>query len=159
MWDTQDEIETDKQLIISILNQTGINVENSQIRFVDCGNPHKSNYPMNHVAIYTFHYQGRFLKIGKVSEKNKSRFYSHHYHPSRNRSNLSKSILADPAMSKYNLDSETVGDWIRMNTKRVNLIIDAPLGLFALNLIEAILHALYAPKYEGKNNLRIDKEF
>ncbi|GGF76677.1 hypothetical protein GCM10010912_22230 [Paenibacillus albidus] len=96
------------------------------------------------------------MKIGKVSEKNKSRFYSHHYHPSRNQSNLSKSILADPTMSIHNLDDDTVGDWIRMNTKRVDLIIDASLGLFALNLIEAILHALYKPRYEGNKNLRDD---
>lgn len=156
MWNTQDEINTDKQLIINILEQIGINVDSEQIRFVDCGNPHKPNYPKNHIAIYTFQYQGQFLKIGKVSEKNKARFYSHHYHPSRNESNLSRSILDDPEMSVYNLDADTVGDWIRMNTKRVDLIIDASLGLFALNLIEAVLHALYKPKYEGNKNLRVD---
>ncbi|GGF76687.1 hypothetical protein GCM10010912_22240 [Paenibacillus albidus] len=58
MWDTPEEIEADKKTIISILKQTGINVEDEQIRFVDSGNRHKSKYPKNHIAIYTFQYQG-----------------------------------------------------------------------------------------------------
>lgn len=131
-------------------------MEEEQIVFVDSGNPHKPNYPRGKVAIYAFQYKGRFLKIGKVSEKNKSRFYSHHYHPSRNQSNLSKSILSDPEMSVHSLDADSVGDWIRLNTKRVDLIIDVSLGMFALNLIEAILHCMYKPKYEGLKNLRVD---
>ncbi|MOA62855.1 hypothetical protein D3C78_1884020 [compost metagenome] len=48
----------------------------------------------------------------------------------------------------------SIGDWIKNNVERIDLEIDATLGVFTLNLIEAILHCLYLPRYEGFKSQR-----
>jgi hypothetical protein len=67
---------------------------------------------------------------------------------------LSKSILNDPEMDKLKLSLNTVGDWIKENTRRVDVLLDESLGVFALNFIEAFLQLKYKPKYEGFENQR-----
>lgn len=160
MWKKEEEREETKQLIFNILKQVGIAIREEQFKFRNCGNPHKPKLPKDNMAIYTFQYNNTFLKIGKCSAKNKSRFYSHHYHPSRNHSNLSKSILRDSDMNYLKssqsefLTDDTVGDWIKMNTTRIDILLDANLSIFTINLIESILHSLYHPRYEGHLKLR-----
>lgn len=45
-----------------------------------------------------------------------------------------------------------MGEWIKNNCRRVDILIDESLGGFALELVEAILHYRFRPKYEGKNS-------
>ncbi|QIW16856.1 hypothetical protein A4G20_05180 [Pasteurellaceae bacterium RH1A] len=111
--------------------------------------PHKpNNLPENKMGIYIFKYQNDYLKIGKVGAKSNARFVSQHYLPNSAMSNLAKSLLSD---GTFGVNEENVGDWIRNNCDRIEIIIDAELGDLALSLIEASLHYKYKPRYEGKN--------
>jgi len=103
--------------------------------------------PENKMAIYGFCFQGNWLKIGKVGPNSQARYTSQHYDPNRSRSNLSKSLLKDPEMQA--LVKDNVGEWIKSNCNRVNILVDKIHGLFLLSLLEAFLHARLKPKYES----------
>lgn len=60
-------------------------------------------------------------------------------------------------MQNYELTDDAVGDWIKRNVDRIDIEINESLGIFALNLIESIMHCLYEPKYEGFAAQRITK--
>ncbi|MDQ6577004.1 MAG: hypothetical protein Q5546_08645, partial [Haemophilus parahaemolyticus] len=95
-------------------------------------------------------YKDTYLKIGKVGAKSKARYTSQHYLPNSSISNLAKSILKDESFSNVHAITEkNVGEWIKDNCQRINILIDKELGHFALSLIEAMLHYKYQPKYEG----------
>jgi len=51
-----------------------------------------------------------------------------------------------------------VAGWIREHTDRVNFILDAPLGVHVLNLLEAFLQCRLRPEFEGFASQRIDRE-
>jgi hypothetical protein len=74
---------------------------------------------------------------------------SQHYNPKSAISNLAKSILSDSNMKNLGITEANVGDWIKHNCRRIDIIIDMEVGIFALELIEAVLHYKYCPVYEG----------
>lgn len=96
-----------------------------------------------------FVFGNQILKVGKVGTKSKARFKGHHYNPKSSDSNLAKSILQDENMMKYGINVDNVGEWIKTNTRRIDIILDVELGIFVLELIEAVLHYKYEPIYEG----------
>ena len=51
--------------------------------------------------------------------------------------------------SNLNIDPSNIKDWIKTNCRRIDIIIDADLGVFSLELIEGIMHYKYEPRYEG----------
>ncbi|MEV6689536.1 hypothetical protein AB0N28_30125, partial [Streptomyces sp. NPDC051130] len=59
------------------------------------------------------------------------------------------SILLDKRMQEKGITENNVGDWIKSNCRRVDIILDSDLGIFTLELIEAALHYKYEPIYEG----------
>ena len=69
-------------------------------------------------------------------------------------SNLAKSILSDVEMRDKGINEDNVGEWIKQNCRRIDIEIDADLGIFALEFIEAVLHYKYIPKYEGFSSQR-----
>lgn len=131
------------------------NISESQIYIQDLGCPHEPQVlPEGTMAIYIFQLNGRFLKIGKAGPNSGPRFRSHPYNPNSSQSNLAKSILNDPNMKHYNLNTENIKDWIRNNIARVDIILDESLGIFVLNFLEAFLHCKLKPKYEGFDSQR-----
>ena len=42
-----------------------------------------------------------------------------------------------------------MGEWIKSNCYRNDVLLDISLGVFALELVEAALHYKYKPTYEG----------
>ena len=122
---------------------------------IDRGMPHisKSLRPGT-MGIYMFFFNGEFLKIGKAGPNSNARFTSQHYLPFSSQSNLSKSILQDEDMQKLGITADNVGEWIKHNTRRIDIILAESLGIFTLELIEAALHYRYEPKYEGFKNQR-----
>ncbi|WP_372011385.1 hypothetical protein NBRC13296_12550 [Paenibacillus chitinolyticus] len=146
-----------KQLLYKMLNEVNIYPTDEQIAIVNRGRPHKCTFKQGKMYVYTFSFNEDYLKIGKAGSNSKARFYSQHYNPESSQSNLAKSIILDPAMEFYSLSSSTVGDWIKNNVDRIDIEIDAKLGVFTLNLIESILHCLYLPRYEGFKTQRADK--
>lgn len=127
----------------------------SHYEIIDRGIPHvPQNLKRGTMGIYTFLYQDEFLKIGKAGPNSNARFSSQHYLPSSAQSNLSKSILDDDRMQGLGITDDNVGEWIKHNTSRIDILLDASLGIFTLELIEAALHFRYEPRYEGFKNQR-----
>lgn len=144
-----------KEKIITVVQLAGENIREDQLQIVDRGVPHQpSGLPKGKFGIYSFEFADEFLKIGKVGQNSDARFRSQHYSPKSSQSNLAKSILNDSDFVRFNLTDDTIADWIKKNVRRIDFIIDASLGVFVLNLIEAFLHLLLKPKYEGFKSQR-----
>ena len=109
-----------------------------------------SSLPRGKIAVYVFSSNKCVLKVGKVGPNSRARYTTQHYNPRSSRSNLAKSLLNDEcAMSKYNLSQETIGEWIKNNTDRVNFIIDADYEGSMLDLLEVFIQCRLQPAYEG----------
>ncbi|MBQ9329704.1 MAG: hypothetical protein IJ221_01775 [Oscillibacter sp.] len=106
------------------------------------------------MGVYTFLYQDAFLKIGKAGPNSGARFSSQHYLPNSSASNLARSILNDTRMQDLVLTEKNIGSWTKQNTGRIDILLDASLGIFTPELIEAALHFKYGPRYEGFQNQR-----
>ena len=52
-------------------------------------------------------------------------------------------------MKNKGITEENISEWIRNNCRRVDILLDVSLGIFALELIESALHYKYEPIYEG----------
>lgn len=110
-----------------------------------------SSLPRGKIAVYVFSSNKDVLKVGQVGPKSQARYTRHHYNPDSSRSNLSKSLIEDEdAKSKHNLSQETVGEWIKNNTDRVNFIVEDDYYGPMLNLLEAFVQCRLQPVYEGK---------
>lgn len=161
-----DIIKKEIQAIISsVSNLLGKEISPDSYEIEILNPPHEpKTLPKHKMGVYMFKYKDDFLKIGKVGEKSNARFQSQHYNPNSSQSNLSKSLLKDfdfKDKERLNLDEENVGDWIKNNCQRINIIIKTNLNddpdlnkaktfdKFTLSLIESILHYKYLPKYEG----------
>ena len=101
------------------------------------------------MGVYTFWYNDVALKIGKAGSKSNARFLSQHYAPHSAKSTLAASILVDKEMQNLDITEANVGDWIKQYCRRIDILLDADLEIFTLELIEAALHYKYEPKYEG----------
>ena len=146
-----EEFET---IIQGVTAAAGRKVD-SHYEIIDRGLPHTPHtLKRGTMGIYTFLYGDEFLKIGKAGPNSNARFFSQHYLPSSAQSNLSKSILEDDRMQGQGITEDNVGDWIKQNTRRIDILLDASLGIFTLELIEAALHYRYEPRYEGFKNQR-----
>ena len=126
--------------------------EGKEIEIENRGCPHKppSMLPENYAAVYSFIYDGEFLKIGKANKKSNARYISHHYGFNAP-STLAKSICKDARMQTFGINAGNVREWIMQNTQRIDILIKCENSEWATNLIEAILHYKYMPRYEGSN--------
>jgi len=144
-----NQIENVKGNLIKALYLSGVKIENNQIEIVDLGCPHETQIlPHGKIALYAFFYKNECLKLGKVGSSSNSRFNSQHYNPNSSNSNLAKSLLSDNDF-KENITIDNVGNWIKENTKRINIIMSKNVGVFVLNFCEAFLQLCFKPKYEG----------
>lgn len=137
-------------LIKNVTQAVGKPIEEDKYEIIDRGLPHKpKTLPTGMMGIYTFSYNDKFLKIGKAGSKSSARFLSQHYNPKSAKSTLAASILRDHEMLNMGIKEENVGRWIKENCRRIDILVDVELGIFTLDLIEAVLHYKYEPKYEG----------
>jgi len=142
-------IELD-EIILETTKLLGKPADKGKYEIIDRGVPHRPRMlPPNTMGIYTFWYNGIALKIGKAGPKSNARFLSQHYNPNSAQSTLAASILSDQEMRGLGISEANVGDWIKRNCRRIDIILYAGLGIFTLELIEAALHYKYEPKYEG----------
>jgi hypothetical protein len=114
--------------------------------------PHRppSRLPVGKMAVYGFHYDGAWLKIGKAGAKSQARYTSQHYNPASAASTLAASLLHDPAMAVApGFDPARPGEWIKARCARVNILLPEASGRPILALLEAFLHARLKPRYEG----------
>jgi hypothetical protein len=107
--------------------------------------------PAGHGAVYAFFQDGRALKVGMVGHKSVARYTSQHYNHASAPSNLAKSILTHAAkVGAFGITPISVGDWIKTNTDRVNILLPAASGLSMLSLLESFLHVRWKPLFEGR---------
>lgn len=143
-----------EEIILNVTSAAGRRLD-AGYEIIDRGVPHTPGaLKRGKMGVYTFLYQDEFLKIGKAGPNSYARFSSQHYHPDSAMSNLAKSILEDERMQGLGITRDNVGDWIRQNTRRIDVILDNAVGIFALELIEAAFHYRYEPRYEGFKNQR-----
>jgi hypothetical protein len=115
--------------------------------------PHQPprNLPDGKTAVYVYCTSERCLKVGKAGPKSKARYTSQHYQPDSAPSTLARSLLG--AKTEFSLpdsiDSSNIGEWIKQNTYRVNILLNAATGANALNLLEAFVQCKLDPRFEG----------
>lgn len=106
--------------------------------------------PMGMMAVYIFMYKDLCLKVGKAGPKSNARYMSQHYNPASSRSNLARSILTAPEkIGIPPVDTANVGQWVRQNTTRINILFPLGIGIRFLTLVEAFMQAWLQPVYEG----------
>ena len=130
----------------------GVALDDDKIAVEVLPAPHKppSNLPKGKMAVYVFLYKGQALKVGKVGPKSQARYVSQHYNAGSARSTLAASLLKHSAViGIVGLGSDEASEWIKLNTDRVNYIMDSDLGIPVLTLLEAFLQCRLRPVFEG----------
>lgn len=151
---SRDYVKEFEEIINGVSKMLGKPIE-SGYRIIERGLPHTpKSLEKGTMGVYTFLYKDEFLKIGKAGPSSNARFTSQYYLPRSSQSNLSKSVLLDDNMRNLGINEDNVGDWIKQNCRRIDIILDRNLGIFALELVEAALHYKYEPRYEGFSNQR-----
>ena len=106
--------------------------------------------PKSRFAVYIFFWNDQCIKVGKVGPKSQARYTSQHYSPNSSKSNLAKSLLAHKnELNLPVLNDQNVGNWIKYNTDRANILIDSSYGVFLLSLMESFFQCRYKPIFEG----------
>ncbi|MHC1694003.1 MAG: hypothetical protein AB9835_01740 [Eubacteriales bacterium] len=143
------------EIIEKVSSLLGKPINTDSIEVIYRGMPHiPKGLKPGMMGVYTFIYKDTFLKIGKAGPNSSARFLSQHYNPHSAMSTLAASILADTEMNNLGITESSVGEWIKNNCIRIDILMHADLGIFALELVEAILHYKYNPKYEGFSSQR-----
>lgn len=108
--------------------------------------------PENKIAVYLFFLGNECLKVGQAGRDSGPRFQDHHYNPESSKSNLASSVLNDKTIPS--LDETNIKSWLKENTDRLDVIIDARsskhLDKIVLNFIEGLLQYKFKPRYEGR---------
>ena len=149
-----DDIKHQMKYIEEITMTLGDKLEPEDYYIENLGCPHTQpkRLPKGYAAIYIFAYgtetEYEYLKIGKANEKSNARFTSQHYgfHAP---STLAKSICSDEAFQKIGVTPENVKPWMLQNLHRINVLIKADCGKAMTELVEAIFHYGFRPRYEG----------
>jgi len=143
--------------LVKVLHLSGVPYEDGDIEIEDLGVPHEppKSIPEGKMAVYSFFYNGKALKVGKAGPKSKARYTSQHYSAGSAPSTLAASLENKPeeiGLSKSDVSNSK--EWLKEHTQRINFIIQSKLGVDTLNLIEAFLIAKLSPVYEGFDSQR-----
>src|SRR5689334_15495063 len=121
------------------LEAAGNDLANQTIH-TDCsGPPHRqpSNQPGGMPAVYAFFYEGRCLKCGQVGPNSAARYTSQHYNPRSSPSNLALTLLQrGNEIGITNVPEAEIGDWIKKNTSRANVLLPTTIKKRTLNFVE-----------------------
>ena len=153
-------ITNPEQLItdfIEIARISGIEISKTDIEHEVLTTPHRSkSLPIGKQAVYIFSIGSDrpvFLKVGKVGPNSNARFNSQHYHPGRSMSNLANSLLnAREQWESFGiseLDSESVGPWLKEHTDIDHFYLADSLGKYPLSLLEIFIQCRLKPMFEG----------
>ena len=120
-----------------------------QVEFYDA--PHQPPGPLRgRQAAYLFFRGQEWLRIGQTGYR--SRFTSHHYGTRRSGSTFAKDVWTNRTDFGFRGRESEVGDWIKQNCGRANVILPAnrdwPKSV--LVLLESYLHYRLKPRFEGR---------
>jgi hypothetical protein len=148
-WRTEIDDSIKDFISVAELAHVKLSLDDFEIDYQEA--PHSSSsLPDGKMAIYGFWLDGKWLKIGMAGPNSNARYTSQHYSPNSSRSTLAKSLLNDQDMCNWRMQPENIGDWIKNNTSRVNILVDRKHGTMLLALLEAFLHLRLRPRYERK---------
>jgi len=135
---------------VARLSSIDISNDNLEVEIMGCPHEPPRDLPKGLVAVYVFCYSSQCLKVGKAGPKTKQRFTYQHYNPGSAPSTLADSLIKGQSdLGLSDLTKENVGNWIKRNTYRFNLFLNASTNRFSLNLLEAFLQARLNPAFEG----------
>ena len=148
-----DDIKNTMKYVEEVTGKLGYALPSESYYIEDSGCPHKqSSLPKGYAAVYIFaHLSGteyECLKIGKANANSAARFTSQHYGFNAS-STLAKSICNDNEFRQIGVTEANVKEWMLKNLYRINIFIAAEQGKAATELVEAILHYKFRPRYEG----------
>ncbi|HEX8561964.1 MAG TPA: hypothetical protein VF676_03185 [Flavobacterium sp.] len=141
------------------LAKVDIKIQDITVEILLAGDNHlPKKLPSGKMAVYIFTDPQCNIcyKVGKVGRNSNARYQAQHYSPFSSKSNLAKSILNDDEINEIVEVQLDIGSWIRKNTTRTNLLIDAQKGILVLNLLEAFVQNRLKPKYEGFKSQNIN---
>lgn len=136
---------------VEVAQLAGATLKLGDLHVEYCPAPHRTptRLPPGMMALYAFHGAGGWLKVGIAGQQSQARFTSQHYNAGSAPSTLAASLCKDSTVSALpEWDPQCVGDWIRGNCHRVNVLVPASLGRPLLALLEAFLHVRLQPRYE-----------
>jgi hypothetical protein len=137
--------------VAEAIRQSEKPVDGVRYIIVDKPAPHNPDtLPSSKMGICMFWHKGAALKIGRAGPKSNPRFLSQHYNPNSSRSNLAASILLDRSMKHLGITEVNVGDWIKNNCRRIDILFDKDLGIPIIKQIKKALIEKYNPRYEGR---------
>ena len=145
---------------VSAASLAGLAISRSDVEVQALPAPHRapSSLPKGKLGVYVFLYGKRCLKVGKAGPKSSARFCSHHYRTNAP-STLAKSLLANyNEFGLTELRPSNIKDWICENTSRLNFLLPAKYGDFALSFLESFVQCRLRPEFEGFANQRQQSE-
>lgn len=148
----KDEIKYKMEYIEEISQRLGDKIEKENYYIEDMGCPHKQpkKLPEGYSAIYIFIYANKdkyeYLKIGKANSKSNARFTSQHYGFNA-KSTLAKSLCKDSEFISLGVNEKNVKSWMQNNLQRINIYLKS--NKATTELVEAVLHYAFRPRYEG----------
>ena len=150
--DCLNEIKNKMKQVREIINNLGDELGDCIIEDMKCPHKQPSKLPSGYSAIYIFIYKNEILKIGKANSNSNARFTSQHY-GLNNKSTLAKSLLNDENFNFLiinnikGINKDNVKSWICNNLQRINIYLEPDKA--KTELIEAILHYAFRPRFEG----------
>lgn len=154
-----DDMDTEISLLANdfsmVAQLAGIRLSADELEVEKLPAPHSppKRLPDGKTAVYIFIYQGRTLKVGQAGPNSGSRYTSQHYNPKGAPSTLARSILnRGTEIGIQGLSKETVGDWIKANTDRFNILLDESHEPRVRSLLEAFIQCRLDPLFEGATN-------
>lgn len=135
-----------------VASLAGVTLPMVDIQVEACAAPHvpPTRLPVGKIAVYVFTHGSDVLKVGKIGPNSHARYISQHYNPGSARSTLAASLIADAErIGLGEGDMVEIGNWIRANVDRVNILLPAQLGIRVLTLLESFLQCRLRPRYEG----------
>lgn len=131
-----------------IIKKQNLQIGFDKLKVVDSNPPHNPiPLPKGKMAVTVFEWNGWVLQISRIGAKSNARFQSQHYNPNSSQSNLAKNLLNDKTMGSANICEETVGDWIKQNVRRIDILLDENYGTELLKELKNQLVVRYSPKY------------
>jgi len=141
----------------TVAQLAGVTLAADDLRVEALPAPHAppTRLPAGYMAVYVFTHDGDVLKVGKVGPKSQARYTSQHYNAGSAPSTLAASMIADADhLGLGGVERAEVGNWIRTNVDRVNILLRADLGVPVLTLLESFLQCRLRPRYEGFQSQR-----
>lgn len=88
------------------------------------------------------------LGVYRANKNSNAAFQSHPYGINRSAGNLSKSLYGDPNSPQYH--NENVGEWIKANTKRIDIIYNGEYSDYFSQYLKYKLQEEFKPIYKAK---------